>query len=376
MIYLDNAATTFPKPREVTRAVWECLTRYCGNPGRGAHPLALRTAEEIYTCRERLSALFCLGAPERILFTAGATASLNLLVHGYFQNGAHVLISELEHNAVLRPLAHRRARGELSFDVFPVVGLDTTEILSGIRARLRPNTAAVLCTHASNVCSVTLPLAEIGTLCRAQKIRLFVDAAQSAGHLPIDMRAMHVDALAAPGHKSLYGIQGVGVLALGEGVELTPLLQGGAGMESESLEMPALPPERYEAGTLPSPAIVALSAGVKFLQERGIEQMHATRCTLFDRAAERIATLPNATLYAPSARGSTLLFSLAGIPSTAVATHLARQGICTRAGLHCAPLAHRALGTPEDGAVRLSFGAFNTTADLDALWSALREGSF
>lgn len=373
MIYLDNAATTFPKPRGVTAEVQRCLTQYCGNPGRGAHPLALAAAEQIFACRLLLSDFLGLGAPERILFTGNTTHALNLLLKGFLRRGDHILISELEHNAVRRPLCRlQRARG-VRFDTFPVVGKTTEEILAGIAAAIRPETVAVLCTHACNICSLTLPLSEIGIFCRQRGLRFFVDAAQSAGVLPIDMRGMQIDALAAPGHKSLYGIQGIGVLALGEGLELTTLLEGGSGADSFAEEMPVLPPERYEAGTLPTPAIVGLLEGVRFVQERSVHEIAAHERALFCATRERLEGIKGVQIYQREAEGAVLLFNREDISAAQVAHALGKDGICVRAGYHCAPMAHEALGTPEGGAVRISFGALNTLSDVDALWRALRQ---
>lgn len=372
MIYLDNAATSFPKPRLVTGEVMRCLTEYCGNPGRGSHPLALASAEAIYKCRAALADFLGVESPERIVFTQNTTHALNLALHGFLRRGAHVLISELEHNAVLRPLCALRDEGRISFDVFPVVNCSVEEILAGIAARCRPHTAAIVCTHASNICSLTLPLAEIGALCKQRGIAFIVDAAQSAGHLPINMQKMQISALALPGHKGLFGIQGAGVLALGEGFLPTPLMQGGSGVDSVSERMPEAPPERYEAGTLATPAIVGLCKGVEFVQHLGLADISSHIHTLFAAACERLSALANVQLYAADHPGAVLLFSVKGKSSAEVSHLLSQAGICARAGLHCAPLAHQALGTPPDGAVRLSFSVFNRTEDTDAVWKALK----
>lgn len=373
MIYLDNAATTFPKPRTVTQAVTDCLARYCGNPGRGAHPLSLACAEKIYDCRTAISDLLGVGAAERVIFTYNTTHALNLAIKGLFRTGDHILISALEHNAVRRPLCALRREQGVIFEPFPVVGLTPAQILAEISHRLRPQTRGVICTHASNICSISLPLAEIGALCHSKNLLFVVDAAQSAGHLDIDMQQMQISALAAPAHKGLYGIQGAGILALSEGVEPVPLLEGGSGSDSLSEEMPNLPPERYEAGTLATPAIVGLLAGVEFVKERGIAMLAAHEKTLFQAARERLEALPALEIYQKEREGAVLLFNHATLPPQEIAHVLAREGICVRAGLHCAPLAHEALGTLPRGAVRLGFGAFNTVTELDALWRVLRE---
>lgn len=372
MIYLDNAATTFPKPRRVTAEVMRCLSEYCGNPGRGSHRLALAAAEQIFSCREALSSFLNVGAPERILFTQNTTYALNLAIKGLLRQGDHVLISELEHNAVRRPICALAAKGIVTFDIFPVFGLTQDELLSRLAEKLKPNTRAIVCTHASNICSITLPIDKIGALCKKRGVQLIVDAAQSAGILPIDMKAMHIDALAAPGHKSLYGIQGCGFLAIGENCTLEPLIEGGSGVDSLPAEMPDEPPERFEAGTLPTPSIVGLLEGVRSLINGSAEACAAHERELFLTARERLSSLPDIRIYAPEHVGSVLLLNKSSTPAAELGRHLASRGICVRAGLHCAPMAHKALGTPDGGAVRISFGRYNMLSDVDALWQALK----
>lgn len=371
MIYLDNAATSFPKPSRVQDEVLRAICEYGGNPGRGAHRLSLAAARCVYDCREAVSELLGLRAPEHIVFTASTTHALNIAIKGLLRTGDHVLISELEHNAVRRPLCRLSADERIQFDTFPVVGKSADEIIAELRTRRKAHTRAVICTHASNICSISLPLAEIGAFCRQNGLLFIVDAAQSTGHLPIDMQAMQIDALAAPGHKGLLGIQGCGILALGESIRPTPLTEGGSGVDSLDAQMPQEPPERYEAGTLPVPAIASVLAGIRFLRERS-EELHAQEEKLFCALRERLSALPDLTLYAPEAIGAVLLFNRKGYSPAAVARELDNCGICVRAGLHCAPLAHTALGTPVGGAVRVSIGPFNTLHDADALWRALK----
>ena len=372
MIYLDNAATSFPKPRCVIEEVLRCLTQYCGNPGRGAHPLSLLCAEKIYAVREAVSDFWGIGAPERVCFTGGATHALNAALKGLLRRDDHVLISELEHNAVLRPLLRLKEERGISFDRFAVLGKSEEEILCEMEKGIKQHTRAVVCTHASNVCSVSLPLEGIGRLCRRHGLKLIVDAAQSAGHLPIDMQKMGIDVLTAPAHKGLYGIQGAGILALAEGVELSTLLEGGSGSDSFAPTMPKEVPERYEAGTLPTPAILALGAGIRFLRERTAQEIAATEHALFFAARERLESLPDIEIYQRDHPGAVLLFNQRDRSPVALAKHLAEHGICVRAGFHCAPMAHIALGTPKEGAVRIGLGLFNTVQELDALYAALK----
>ncbi|MBR2010822.1 MAG: aminotransferase class V-fold PLP-dependent enzyme [Clostridia bacterium] len=372
MIYFDNAATSFPKsPRAIAEAT-ACMRTWCGNPGRGAHFLSRIASEKVYACRELLSDFLGLNAPERVVFTQNTTYALNMALKGALKHGAHVLCSELEHNAILRPLHALQQERDISFDTFPVVGRTHEQILQEITARIKENTAAVVCLHASNICSLSLPLAKIGTLCRSRGLLFMVDAAQSAGHLPIDMRAMQIDALAVPAHKGLLGIQGCGVLALGECISLSTLIEGGSGVNSLLRTMPEEFPERFEAGTLPVIAIAGLCGGISHVMELGLPEIEERANRLFFAARERIASLDGFEIYQPDTPGAVLLFNKIGIPSTEVARVLDKSGICTRAGLHCAPLAHQALGTPPGGAVRLGFGAFNTSAEVDVLWRVLR----
>ena len=372
MIYLDNAATTFPKPRRVIREVERCISQYCGNPGRGSHALSLAAATAIYSCREALSDYFGLHAPERVVFTQNTTHALNFAIKGSLRPGDHVLISELEHNAVRRPICRLQQEGVIGYDIFPVVGKSNAEVLSGIQARIRSNTRAIVCTHASNICSISLPLKEIGAFCHKQKLLFIVDAAQSAGLLPIDMTAMHIDALAVPGHKSLYGIQGCGALLLSDRLLPCPLLEGGSGVDSEAASMPADPPERYEAGTLPTPAIVGLLEGVRSLQNGVDREIASHEQQLFCDLRDHLCSLPHITVYAPEHVGSVLLFNKKDIPAAEVGHQLFAKGICVRTGYHCAPLAHNALGTPPGGALRIGLGRYNTTKELDVVWQALK----
>ncbi len=374
-LYLDNAATTFPKPPAVVREVCDCLCRYCGNPGRGSHALAMASAEAVYTCREAISRLIGLDAPENILFTLNTTYALNLLIKGYLKKGDHVLISDLEHNSVLRPIWRLAQEGIIEFDIFPSYCLDPknnpTRVCAGIAARLRPSTKMVICTHASNICSYHMPLAEIGEFCRQKGVFFAVDAAQSAGHIPIDMKRMHIGALCAPAHKGLYGTQGCGFLALADAIALDTLVEGGNGVYSLEPAMPQELPERFESGTLCVPAIAALERGIAHIEALGIENIMAHEMRLYDRLYERLSHDKNITVYAPRHRGGVLLFNIDSTPSETVASRLADAGICVRGGYHCSPLGHKTLETGEGGAVRVSFGIYNTVRDIDRFTEAL-----
>ena len=377
MIYLDNAATSFPKPHRVWEEQERCMRTYCGNPGRGSHRLAMQSAEKIYECRELLASLMGSNHPENVIFTMNTTAAINTAVKGLLHRGDHVLISDLEHNAVWRPICKLAREGKITYSIFPSYSLShdrsAERICRGIRELIRPNTRMLICTHASNICSVTMPIAEIGALCRQHGILFVVDGAQSAGHLPISMEEMQIDALCLPGHKGLMGVQGSGCLLLGEDVYAETLMEGGSGLNSLDEAMPEESPERYEAGTLPTPAIAGLCEGVKFVREVGVDSIFKHETELWDRISERLQSLGGITVSVPDVRGGILLFYSSRIPSDVFGAELDRRGICVRSGFHCAALAHRTLETPADGAVRVSPGYFNRISDADALWKAVKD---
>ena len=370
LIYFDHAATSFPKPRCVLEAALRCAKEDCGNPGRGSHPLALASAERIYRCRERIAEF--LGAPDplRVVFTLNATYAINFLLKGTLQPGDHILISDLEHNAVLRPLHALMAQRSIHYDVFST---QSGDICADILSKYRANTRALICTHQSNVCSFALPLEKIGALCQQLHLLFFVDAAQSAGHLPIDMQQMHIDALCAPGHKGLLGLQGCGFCVLGERVHPDTLVEGGSGYLSLSPDMPQDFPEKGEAGTLPTPAITSLESGIAYLQSVGLPTVHQAQLGLFARLREQLADNRHITVVLPEHAGSTLSFTHRTLPCDRIGAYLSDHGICVRTGYHCAPLAHKTLGTDAEGTVRVSFGLGNTAAQVDTLCRTLRQ---
>lgn len=377
MIYLDNAATSFPKPTAVTEAVLQCLRREGGNPGRGSHRLAMRAAERVYECREEIASLFGSRHPENVIFTQNATAAINLAVKGLLQQGDHVLISDLEHNAVWRPICRLAREGRITYDLFQSFALHPNRsaetICRGIEAMLRPNTRMVICTHASNICSATMPIKEIGTLCRRHGLLLVVDASQSAGRETVRMEEMGIHALCAPGHKGLWGLQGSGFLLLGEGIYADTLLEGGSGVHSLDEWMPESSPERYEAGTPATPAIAGLCAGVRAVRSIGLCNIAEAEARFNHLLEERLADLREIQILCPHLKGSILLLRSNRIPSEVLGQELDRRGICVRAGFHCAALAHRTLGTLSDGAVRISPGYRSKRSDADAVWRALKE---
>ncbi len=377
MIYFDNAATSFPKPHRVAEEQLRCMQIYGGNPGRGSHALALAAAEKIYECREEIASFFGCHNPEKVIFTMNTTMALNTAIKGLLRRGDHVLISDMEHNAVFRPIYKLARDGIITYDVFetfPTNPSRTVEMIcASVLEKLRPNTRMLICAHASNICSATLPLRQIGALCRKKGILFVVDAAQSAGHLPIDMVQMQIDALCAPGHKGLWGPQGCGILVLGDGIVADTLIEGGSGYNSLEGNMPEEAPERYEAGTLPTPAIAGLLEGVREVKRFGLSHIHTHESALISRLGEHLSSMPKVTLYAPHHKGGVLLFSLSDLSADRTGAFLNERGFCVRTGFHCAALAHATLGTPPSGAIRVSPSLFNTVAQIDAFADTVKE---
>ena len=376
IIYLDNAATTFPKPRGVLDATRDCMENYCGNAGRGSHALALKSAEAVYSAREALASLFS-ASPENVIFTLNTTQALNLAIKGSLGRGGHVLISDMEHNSTLRPLAKLRAERKISYDIFPThkdgMPLSTEEILSGIVRRMRPNTRLVCAIHTSNICSYSLPIREIGQLCHRHGILFLVDAAQGAGHAEISLEGDNIDMLCLPGHKGLYAPQGVGALILKSSLPLDTIIEGGNGVNSLEASMGTASPERYEGGTLCTPAIVGLCEGARFVSEIGIDRIVAHERALWRRAYIALCGIDGIELYGDTVAGSILLFNIKDIPADDLGSKLSERGICLRTGYHCAPLAHRSLNTPDGGALRMSFSVFNTEGEVDLACQTVAE---
>ena len=376
MIYLDNAATSFPKPPEVIAEISRCMTEYCGNPGRGSHKLALAAAEKIYDCRAALCDLFSADAPENVVFTQNATHALNIAILSLAREGAHLICSDCEHNSVRRPLEYLARERGCSYSVFNSHINDPyrspQKICRSISSLIRPETVAVISTACPNVCSARMPLAEIGALCQKANLYFIVDGAQGAGHFEINMKISNISALAIPGHKGLLGPQGSGALLLSKDFPARSLTFGGSGTASLDAEMPAELPERLEAGTLSTPSIVGLEAGIKAVNDIGIDKIASHEAMLYRKALRLLSEIRGVTVYAPRYTGSVISFNIDGIPSDRVANLLSERDICVRGGFHCNPLAHKTLGSDSYGSVRASFSPFNTADDVYALADAVR----
>lgn len=366
MIYFDNAATTAPKPRMVTEAVTNAMTQLSANPGRSGHDLSVKTADMVYSCRSEIADFFHFAHPERVVFTSNCTESINFVIKGLQLTGGHVVTSSLEHNAVMRPLYKIKRQG---------VGLDVAEVFIGNNAAtlrsferlITDNTRLVICTHASNVCGAVLPIEKIGALCHDRGVLFAVDAAQSAGVFPIDMEAMNIDFLCLPGHKGLYGPMGTGVLLCAKDLDNT-LIEGGTGNKSISFEQPDELPERLESGTINVPGIAGLKAGITFVKSKGIETIYNHEMNLASMMYRGLKGIRKVRLYtAEPIKGlfaPVICFNIDGMSSVVAAEKLNAAGFAVRPGLHCAPAAHRRLGTIEFGAIRVSFSAFNKPAEV------------
>lgn len=366
MIYLDNAATTLHKPPQVMDAVVRAMTAM-GNAARGAHGGALEAARTVYNTRVKLARLFGCPRPDHVIFTANSTEALNIAISGLIRPGDHVITTDCEHNSVLRPL-YRLEEGGTALDVVPADQLGRVAY-EDLEALLRPDTRAVVCTHASNLTGNVLDIARIGEMARRRGALLIVDASQTAGALPIDMEAMGIDVLCFTGHKGLMGPQGTGGLCVRPGVEIEPWKVGGSGVHSYDRRQPREYPTRLEAGTLNGHGIAGLSAALDFLQEVGLEAIEAKEHALMDRFYQAVSAMDGVTVYgdfSQARRSAIVALNIRDYDSAAVSDELSETyGIATRPGAHCAPRMHQALGTTDRGAVRFSFSWFNTQEEVD-----------
>ena len=374
-IYFDNAATTYPKPDSVAEAVYDYIKNNGANIGRGAYQSAFTAAEKVYETRELLCELLNADNPDHVIFTSNVTQALNMVIKGFLKKGDHVLVSSIEHNAVMRPLTQLMAWGiEFSrIPSFPDGKMEMQEIEPLIRA----NTRAVIVTHASNVCGTIMPIETIGRICRKYKLKLIVDAAQTAGILPINMRKCGIDALCFTGHKGFYGPQGTGGLVIaGEMSDLiTPIISGGTGSSSNLETVPDFCPDKFEAGTLNIPGIWGLNAGLRFIKEVGLENICKFESALAEQFLEGIKDIDS--LSAVGLEGTEGRTSVVSVISNKkdiaqIAYELSEHGIMTRVGMHCAPNAHKVLGTYPGGTLRFSFGYFNTENEIDYTLNILK----
>lgn len=356
MIYFDSAATSFRKPPEVAAAMQSAL-RTCASASRGGHRLALAANEVLYDCRALAGELF-EAEPEQVVFTMNATHGLNIAIASLVPQGAEVVISAFEHNAVVRPLYARGARllraGSALFS--------PEEFLESFEEKLRRRPAAAVCTHVSNVFGYVLPIERVARLCRRYGVKLIVDASQSAGTLPVSLRQSGAAFIAMPGHKGLYGPQGTGLLLCADGAQ--PLLYGGSGSNSQLPTMPDFLPDRLEAGTQNVTSIAGLAAGMRFVRRIGRERIAQHERKLLHRFRQGMEKMQAIESYFGEGQSAVASFRVRGVDCEEAAQRLSDHGFALRAGLHCAPEAHRSVGTLETGTLRASFGYFNTTAEV------------
>ena len=374
-IYLDNASTTFPKAPNVANAMSDYLTNYGININRGSYALAYDVEDIIYTTRQRLNTLFNGHDPSHVTFTQNVTMSLNMVIKGLLKAGDHILVSSMEHNAVMRPLTQQLDKG-ITFDIIPCDVTGSIQ-LESIETLIRPNTVAMIINHASNVCGTVQPIESIGAICKAHNLHFIVDAAQTAGVIPIDVKACHIDALCFTGHKGLLGPQGIGGIILTKEIAqiLTHLIAGGTGSFSHLETMPTHMPDAFEAGTLNLPGIIGLNEGLSYIEAVGMKNIHNHELALTKTFLEGLRSITGINIIGKQDiqdRTAVVSITIDGMDPASIAYELeSTYHIMTRVGLHCAPRAHQTLGTYPEGTVRFSFGYANTLEEVDMALSAL-----
>jgi cysteine desulfurase family protein len=373
MIYLDNGATTFPKPKVVTDKIMECYLGYAGNPGRSGHKLAMKMDLEIYETREKICKLINGTEVLNVIFTFNATDSLNLAIKGVLEEGDHVITTSMEHNSVLRPLNQLRKEGKIELSIVYADDkgyIDPQKIFEA----LTPNTKMIVTTHMSNVFGTIVDIKAIGDFCKENNILYLVDASQSIGVLDIDVQEMNIDLLAFPGHKALFGPMGTGALYIKEGIIVKPLKEGGTGSYSYSIDQPDLYPDSLESGTPNGVGIIALGKGIDFINEVGLENIRNHEMSLKNHFIELLKDNEDVILYGTldDRQGAVVSLNVKDMDSSEISYILSDEfDIYTRPGFHCAPLAHKTMGTEELGAIRFSFGYYNTLEEVEKTVEAL-----
>lgn len=374
MIYVDNGATTFPKPKIVTDKIMECSLGYAGNPGRSGHKLAMKMDLEIYETREKICKLINGTEVLNVIFTFNATDSLNLAIKGVLEKGDHVVTTSMEHNSVLRPLNQLRKDGIIDLSIIYADNkgyIEPQKIFDAVT----PNTKMIVTTHMSNVFGTIVDIKSIGEFCGDNNILYLVDAAQSIGVLDIDVQDMNIDLLAFPGHKALFGPMGTGALYIKEGIKVKPLKQGGTGSYSHSIDQPELYPDSLESGTPNGVGIIALGKGIDFINQVGLENIRNHEISLKNHFIDLLKDNDDIILYGTldDRQGAVVSLNVKNMDSSEVSYILSDEfDIYTRPGFHCAPLAHKSLGTDELGAIRFSFGYFNTIEEVEQCANALK----
>lgn len=375
MIYFDNAATTGKKPPQVINAVDQALKYYSANPGRSGHEASSKAAEAVYKVREKAASFFGASGVENVVFTLNCTHSINCVLKGVLRMGDHVIVSSLEHNAVMRPLKKMK----VNFDIARVSFTDDNETLLEFRKKIKPNTRLIICTGASNVFGKLLPIKEIGKLCREKGILFAVDAAQTAGVLPINMQEMNIDYLCIAPHKGLYAPMGIGILICEKPIDNT-IIEGGTGTNSLELFQPDFLPEKLESGTVNVSGILGAGAGIDYVNQIGIEKIRRHEMRLTDMTYNGLKNNPDIKLYTPEplkyGYAPVISFNFDGVNSAKAASMLSLEGIAVRGGIQCAPLAHKQVSTQKTGTVRVSFGTFNTEAEVMRFLKLVNDKNF
>lgn len=374
MIYLDNGATSYPKPQYVLSNTVNALKNYSFNSGRGGYSASVNTAEKIYSVREKIGSMFKF-EPQNVAFTMNCTQALNMAIKGSVKRGDHIIISSLEHNAVWRVVNHLKNDGMIQFDI-AAFSFDKEETVLNFKRLIRPNTSLIVCMAASNVFGVAFPISEIGELAKNNNIRFVVDGAQGAGIMPIDASADNIDILCAPGHKCLFGNMGIGFIAVKEGTYLDTIIDGGTGSESVNPNQPDFFPDRLEAGTLNNSGIISLGAGIDFIHSKGMDNIYNHELAVTDCLFNGLSNNKNVILYCPKPEkfksAPIISFNYKDYPSEKTASLLAKYNICVRAGLHCSPLAHKFFGTLDRGTVRLCPSVFTTGRECEFFLKTLK----
>ncbi len=376
MIYLDNSATTYPKPLSVYNAVLNSIKNYGANPGRSGHTMSRKSGEELDKCRKSIAKMFGVKNPSNVAITLNCTQALNMVIKGLLKPGAHVVTSCIEHNAVMRPLNKLEKDGIITYTTAEVYPGDNEKTLDSFRKAINSKTALIVCTHASNVWGIKLPVNRISALGKIYDIPVLIDGAQSGGLVPIDMEFLGADFLCLAGHKGLYGPMGTGILIANSAEKLDTIIEGGTGTDSMTLCQPKQMPQKFESGTPNMSGICGLRAGVEFVNSKGIENIAAHESKLILYLYDKLKSINGVKLYMPRPDPEffvpLLSFNIEGYISDEVGKILDRNGIEVRTGLQCAPSAHEFGGTSEIGVVRVSPSAFNSKSEIDKLIDVVR----
>lgn len=371
MIYLDNSATSYPKPECVTQAVLNSFHKFGANSGRGAYEMAIDTTEQIYKCRKKVADFFNADDIENVIFTYNCTTALNMAIKGLASNNAHFVISDLEHNAVLRPLETLKQRGICDYSIAKV-SVDDYQTLKNFKNKIQSNTVAIICTGASNIFGIIPPYKMLSNLAHKNNLLFVMDCSQIAGVVPIDMKKDGIDILCCAGHKGLMGPTGTGLLILNKKVQLNSIIEGGTGSNSMSATQPDILPDKFESGTPNVQGVIGLSSALDYIVKSNVRKIYEHESSLLKYLHNNLEKIENVVLYTDfydyrQHLAPILSFNIKNMHSEDVAERLSSVGICVRAGLHCAPLAHKKFGTENTGTVRISPSFFTKKSDIDFL---------